>query len=153
MERHGMALLRLAIMLTGNRADAEDAVQDALIAVAMSPSGVGRTAGLSYLRRAVSNRAIDILRGRRDVTMEQLPDAPKEDYGFLRMEQDRAFFARVDVLPLKQRATVVLRYYADLDDRAIAEILGVSVQTVRSQAHHALTKLRAASVEREGIRR
>lgn len=147
IERHGTSLLKLAVMLTGDRADAEDAVQDALIAVASSPASA--TAGLPYLRRAVSNRAIDIIRSRRDVLTDAVPERPADDFRFLRLEQDRAFFARVDALPVGQRATIVLRYFADMDDRIIAETLGVSVQTVRSQAHHALTKLRAA-VEKEG---
>jgi DNA-directed RNA polymerase specialized sigma24 family protein len=44
---------------------------------------------------------------------------------------------------VRQRATLILRYHADFDDRTIAATLGCSVETVRSQAHHAIAKLRA----------
>ena len=46
-------------------------------------------------------------------------------------------------LPRRMRAVVVLRYYDDLPDAEIAELLGCAVGTVRSQAARALTKLRA----------
>jgi RNA polymerase sigma factor (sigma-70 family) len=90
----------------------------------------------------VSNKALNHLTRRRELPSDQIPDVARDDLGFLRFEEDKRFFARVDTLPVKQRATLVLRYYADLDDKAIAELLDCSVQTVRSQAHHGLAKLR-----------
>ena len=142
IEQHGNALLHLALLLTGNRHDAEDIVQDAIISVA----GAWRTAQpkseVAYLKRSVANKAIDIARRRRDIPAAEIPDVAIEDFGFLRYEEDQRFFALVATLPERQRATLILRFHADLDDRAIAKILGVSITTVRSQAQHGLTKLR-----------
>ena len=53
-------------------------------------------------------------------------------------------------LPLRQRAVVVLRYYEDLDDAAIAQVLECSQTTVRTHAMRALTKLRGHLDELEG---
>ena len=141
VEEHGTALLRLAIMLTGNRHDAEDVVQDVLISVA-SAWPVARP--LPYLKRSVANRAVDVLRKRRDVLTDAVPETPYEEAGFLRHDDLRQFFELVQRLPDRQRETLVLRYAADLDDGAIARIQGVSIHTVRSQAQHALEKLRAS---------
>jgi RNA polymerase sigma factor (sigma-70 family) len=47
-------------------------------------------------------------------------------------------------LPVRQRAVLVLRYFQDLSVEQTADVLGCSVGTVKSQTHHALTKLREA---------
>jgi RNA polymerase sigma factor (sigma-70 family) len=143
VEQHGGALLHLAILLTGNRHDAEDIVQDAVLSVALAWPSARPKAGFAYLKRAVTNRSIDVMRRRREIPTEQVPEVAIDDLGFLRHEEDRQFFAMVDSLPLKQRATLVLRYFADMDDKSIAAALDCSVETVRAQAHHALSKLRA----------
>ncbi|CAN5295867.1 SigE family RNA polymerase sigma factor [soil metagenome] len=143
IEQHGGALLHLAILLTGNRHDAEDIVQDAVLSVALAWPTARPRSGFAYLKRAVTNRSIDVLRARREYPTDTVPEIAAEDFGFLRHEEDRQFFAMVDTLPLRQRATLVLRYFADMDDRAIGAALGCSVETVRAQAHHAITKLRA----------
>jgi RNA polymerase sigma factor (sigma-70 family) len=140
--QHGGALLHLAILLTGNRHDAEDIVQDAVISVASSWSKTRPRSVFAYLKRAVTNRAIDYLRARKEIPSDSILETAVEEFGFLRHEEDRQFFAIVNILPMRQRATLILRYYADMDDRSIAEALGCSVQTVRSQAHHAIAKLR-----------
>lgn len=129
-------------MLTGNIHDAEDIVQDAVISVAAAWPTVQPRSGLAYLKRAVSNRAVDYARRRTEVVTDVLPERSVDDLGFLVFEEDREFFVMVDRLPHRQRAAVILRYYADLNDSAIAETLDCSVQTVRSQIHHALTTLR-----------
>lgn len=140
--QHGGALLHLAILLTGNRHDAEDIVQDAVISVASSWSKTRPRSVFAYLKRAVTNRAIDYLRSRKEIPSDSILETAVEEFGFLRHEEDRQFFAIVNILPMRQRATLILRYYADMDDRSIAEALGCSVQTVRSQAHHAIATLR-----------
>jgi RNA polymerase sigma factor (sigma-70 family) len=141
VREHGGALLRLATLLTGNVHDGEDAMQDALIQVAQA--GTQPRDELAYLKRAVANRAVDLLRRRRDILTDTPPERTSLDAEFLRLEEDREFFRMLERLPPRQRQTLILRYYADLDDRAIARALGVSAVTVRTQARHALTKLRA----------
>jgi RNA polymerase sigma factor (sigma-70 family) len=136
---HGAALMRFAVMLAGNPHDAEDAVQDVLITVAKAWP-VSRP--LPYLKRAVANRVVDLARKRRDVLTDSLPETAYDEPRFLRHEEDREFFTLVQSLPERQRQVVVLRYLADLGDAEIARILGCTQQTVRSQVHHGLAKLR-----------
>jgi RNA polymerase sigma-70 factor (sigma-E family) len=139
IETHGESLLHLGILLTGNRSDAEDVVQDALIAVAAKWP---RPESLAYLRRAVSNKAIDLIRSRREIATDEVPEVTSIERGYFRYEDDQRFFEMVSVLPTRQRAAIVMRYYADQDDRDIARALGCSVETVRSQVHRGLQKLR-----------
>ena len=146
VEQHSAALMRLAVLLTGNRQDAEDAVQDTLIAVAQAWPRVRLETATAYLRRALVHRVVDGHRRRRELPSETVPERAMPDLGLLRLEEDRAFVERVQHLPPQQRAVIVLRYAVDLPDRQIARVLGCSVSTVRSQAHRALTKLRAAAV-------
>jgi RNA polymerase sigma factor (sigma-70 family) len=146
VERHGTALLRLAVLLTGSRYDGEDAFQNAIVAVAQSWQRTGPREALPYLRRAVVNECFHLHRGRREVATDAVPARMFHEPGFLRHEEDQNFFRHLVDLPEKQRATLVLRYFADLDDRTIAEMLDCSVETVRSQASRALAKLRETDI-------
>jgi RNA polymerase sigma-70 factor (sigma-E family) len=148
VEQHSSSLFHLALLLTGNRHDAEDVLQDALISVAAKWSSV---LSLAYVRKAVSNRALDLVRRRRETPTDEVPEVSFTDSGFFEHEEDESFFQRVRRLPEKQRATLILRYYADLDDRAIASILGCSTETVRSQAHRGLAKLRGEIPESDAL--
>ena len=147
VREQGSTLLRLAVMLTGNRHDAEDAVQDVLISVA---SAWPITRPMPYLKKAVANRCIDLIRKRHEIPVEIMPDAGVADKGFLRHEEARRFFELLQDLPPRQRQTLVLRYQFDLSDGAIAKMLGISVATVRSQAQHALRKLRSNELATSG---
>jgi RNA polymerase sigma factor (sigma-70 family) len=144
VRRRGGELLRIAAMLTGSRHDAEDAVQEAIIAVSRSwPTRwfASDAAAFGYLRTAVIRKAIDGLR--RDRHEAEAVEHAVDDPALLRYEEDRAFFARLQALPQRQRAVLVLRYYLDLDDRRIAALLGITRGTVRSNAMRGLDRLRA----------
>ncbi|MDM4762138.1 sigma-70 family RNA polymerase sigma factor [Galbitalea sp. SE-J8] len=140
---HAESLLHLAYLVTGNRGDAEDAVQNAIIAVAPRWHGLRDATALAYLRRAVTNAAIDTVRRRREHPTDAVPERAVDDAGLLRYEDDERFFAHLRALPEGQRAVLVLRYHADLGDREIARTLGITPVTVRTQAHRALASLRA----------
>lgn len=147
VERRRGALPRVALLITGSRAEAEDAVQDAVEAVARSWSRVSDQAGFAYLRTAVVRKSTDSRRSH-ELTGD-VPDRPVEDLGFLRLEQDRRFVELVHELPVQQRAVIVLRYFNGLDDRTIAKVLTIRSSPVRSQAARAMAKLREANVEME----
>ncbi|MGN6444600.1 RNA polymerase sigma factor [Amnibacterium sp.] len=137
----GAELMKVAMLVAGNRQDAEDAVQDAVIAVSAAWPRVTERGAYQYLRTAVVRRAIGL---RRPTTVDiDLFDAPVADEHFLRLEQDRQFLDLLVSLPAQQRAVLVLKYYADLDDRTIARTLGCGIANVRSQASRALARLRA----------
>lgn len=149
VEQQSGSLMRLAVLLTGDRHEAEDAVQDTLIAVAQAWPRVRLETAHAYLRRALTRRVLDGQRRlRRERPAESVPDRALSDLGLLRLEEDRAFVERVRHLPERQRAVLVLRYYADLPDSEIARALHCSIVTVRSQAHRGLEKLRAEQPER-----
>ena len=143
---HGSRLVRFATLLSGNAHDAEDAVQEALISVGRSWSRVRPETAAAYARTAVARKVIDAQRSRHDLLYPDVPETPVEDRDLLRFDDDRAFFARLRDLPQQQRAVLVLRYYADLDDRQIAKLLHCGMSTVRSQAARALAKLREAEL-------
>jgi RNA polymerase sigma-70 factor (sigma-E family) len=140
----GPALSRLAYVLCGDHAAAEDLVQSALARTASRWRSVvagGNPEG--YVRRAMVNEHISWWRrrGRRQRLVPQPPagrPAPAADSGLDRLELAAAL-AR---LAPRQRAVVVLRFYADLSEAEAADVLGVSIGTVKSQTHDALARLR-----------
>jgi RNA polymerase sigma-70 factor (sigma-E family) len=143
--QRGAALLRFAYLLTRDHTRAEEAVQDALVAAYSRWTKICRSQDPeAYVRRSIVNA--DISRWRRFFRRETPTADPTEassgpDHADVQAEQD-AVWALCATLPTKQRAAVVLRYYEDLPDAEIAEILACSPATVRSQIHRALASLR-----------
>lgn len=135
-------LLRVALFITGNRPDAEDALQDAIESTARNWSGVRAAAGYAYVRTAVVRKALD---GRRRPAQFELVDEPFEEPGFLRFEEDRRFFALLQTLPAQQRAVLALRFYNGLDTRTIARVLDIGPSAVRSHLTRGLAALRAGT--------
>lgn len=145
---HERSLLRFAYMVTGNKHEAEDAVQDALLKVARRWHRVRPEGALAYVRTTIVNERRSRWRqaGRRVHTgPQEEAEQPSTHDGVLRYESDRAFFDLLRNLPRKQRAALILRYYYGLPDSEIAISLNSTPQTVRSQIHRALEKLRNAS--------
>ena len=141
--RQRPALMRFATVLTCQTWLAEDLVSDVL---GRAFERWDRISGMAephaYVRRMVVN---DYLSWRRRLA-RQAPRADIEpgessDGADERAERD-AMIRRLAALPWKQRAAVVLRYYAGLPDTEIAAQLGCRESTVRSQIHRALATLR-----------
>ena len=139
VHEQGDRLVRLAVLMTGSRQDAEDVVQDVFIAVASSWPVLHPVA---YLKRAVANKCVDLIRRRREIPTESVPDSPVEELGYFEHDDLGRFFVLLQDLPPRQRETLVLKYQFDLSDAAVAKLLGISIATVRSQTQHALRKLR-----------
>ncbi|MER5269153.1 SigE family RNA polymerase sigma factor [Actinosynnema sp. NPDC002837] len=138
------ALMRFATVLTCQTWLAEDIVSDVLgraferwdrISVMAEPH--------AYVRRMVVNEYLSWRRrlARTSPSAEVLPDVPVGDGADDRAQRD-AMIRRLARLPRRQRAAVVLRYYAGLPDAEIAAELGCRVTTVRSQISRALATLR-----------
>jgi RNA polymerase sigma-70 factor (sigma-E family) len=139
-------LLRTAYLLTGDRHTAEDLVQTALAKLYLSWDKVERREAVDgYVRRILVNEHNSLWRRawkRREVST----DAPPEHAGITHSPDDgssAALWDFVQTLPPKQRAVVVLRYYEDLSEAETAQVLGISVGTVKSQASRALANMRA----------
>jgi len=137
-------LLRTAFLLTGDRGHAEDMVQTALLQVARKWRRI-RGEPTPYARRAIVNLAKNRWRDRSRRPRESTTDV---EPGFASLEADvllqQVLLPAVMDLPVRQRAVLVLRYFQDLSVEQTAEVLGCSIGTVKSQTHHALTKLREA---------
>lgn len=143
---HGKALLRLAYVITGSRYDADDLLQDTLVDLHRSWSRVEQAAApYAYARRALVNRHTS---NRRRRSATELPVAPEAlpqfpiDGGQDRVAEDEALWRRLATLPPRMRQVLVLRYFEDLSDAEIADVLGIGVSAVRSSASRAIGILR-----------
>jgi RNA polymerase sigma-70 factor (sigma-E family) len=141
----GAALVRFAILLTGDDHRAEDLVQDALAKAYLRWGRIRRADNPDvYVRRLIANASRSWWRrpANREVPVERTAEHPVPgDLGADAAEHD-TLWRLVATLPHQQRAVVVLRYYEDLDDTTIAEILDCSPVTVRTHAMRALQRLR-----------
>lgn len=148
------ALARVAYLLTGDRHLAEDLLQDALARVADRWPAIARGGDPEpYVRRVLYSRAVVGWRRRRwrEVPQPVDPNAFPELHGpgdgaevVARRLVLRDALAQ---LTPRQRAVLVLRYYEDRSEADTADILGCSINTVKSQTRHALERLRVLAPE------
>lgn len=135
-------LLRYGHALTGNPHDAADLVQTALEKIGSRWTSVVRNAGdpVAYTRKAMANGHISRWRRhRRESLIADLPDVSAVDKDPF---DNEPLWEALRLLPPRQRAVMVLRYYEDLSEAEIADTLGVSRGTVKSQASKAMATLR-----------
>ncbi|MFD0743546.1 SigE family RNA polymerase sigma factor [Phytohabitans flavus] len=140
----GPALVRLARLLVGDPHRAEDLVQDVLAKAYPRWARISRADQPDlYLRRMLVNARNSWWRrpSNREVASPAVADRARPDATEAAGDRD-AMWRLVATLPERQRAVLVLRYYEDLDDQTIAEILGCSPVTVRTHAMRALASLR-----------
>ncbi len=143
----GRALLRSAYLLTGNLADAEDLVQSALAKTFQAWNRIeDRKALDGYVRRAIVNTHISWWRRRRvdEYPTDEIPDQPAADTSG-NSELHDTLQRAIDRLPQRMRAAVVLRYFEDMTEAEVADVLGVSQGTVKSTVSRAVAKLRTDS--------
>ena len=152
---HALGLVRLAVVLTGDRGAAEDIVQDAFLGLYRRWDSLASTAApLGYLRVSVVNGCRSALRRRSRLWLGATADVAEAvteagDDGraglsesaearALLGDEQRAVAAALRKLPRRQREAVVLRYYLDLTVEETAQAMGVSPGTVKSATHRAL---------------
>ncbi|MFG1927066.1 SigE family RNA polymerase sigma factor [Cryptosporangium sp. NPDC048952] len=141
----GAALLRFAHALTGDHHLAEDLVQEALVRTHRRWHRIDQPG--AYVRKAVLRQYLSWRRRRSsgerptDVALEEPVSA---DHADVLADQD-ALAALLATLPRQQRAVLFLRFYEDLDDAAIGELLGCSAVTVRGYASRGLARLRESA--------
>jgi RNA polymerase sigma-70 factor (sigma-E family) len=141
------SLYRYGYLLTGNAHDADDLVQDALIRLRHRWSQLDTDDPVAYVRKTMGRLHISAWRRRREQPFAAVPVEARADDGLDRVDRaglDDAIWNALRALPPRQRAVIVLRYYEHLSDAEIADTLGISRGTIRSQASRALDKLRAA---------
>jgi RNA polymerase sigma-70 factor (sigma-E family) len=149
---HAADARRFAYAICGDRALAEDAVQEAFVRVAgrlgalRSPDAFG-----AYLRRTVVNvlragaraRQRDERRVERQADLRPGPGPDEADVDSALARGDDVVWAALQALPERQRVAVVCRYWLDLPERDTARILGCRPGTVKSRLSRALESLRA----------
>jgi RNA polymerase sigma-70 factor (sigma-E family) len=145
---HVDALLRGAYLMSGDRGEAEDLVQECLLRLARKWPRVRSMAHQgAYARRVLFNLALDDGRRRaaRRVELQVLEqpharDAEDPDATALEIRADLA--QALAELPVRQRAVLVLRYFVDLPEAEVAAILDCPQGTVKSSASRGLERLR-----------
>ncbi len=149
MSARQASLLRTAYLISGDPHTAEDLVQTALAKLYLSWDKIAQRDSIDgYVRRIIVNEHNSLWRRpwkRRESATDQVPEQPCTEARAGTADADLWTF--VQSLPRKQRAAIVLRYYEELSEAETAEVLGVSVGTVKSQTSRALAALRARSTE------
>jgi len=152
------AWLRVAYLLCGNRPDAEDLLQTALVKTYLAyPRLRAKEALDAYVRRTLVTTHISIWRRparRREFAVDTPPEpgVPTEIDLTETITQRDALWTALGRLGKRQRAVVVLRFYEDLTEAQVAEALGVTVGTVKSQTARALATLRRQSGLSQALR-
>jgi RNA polymerase sigma-70 factor (sigma-E family) len=139
-------LLRSAWLLTGDWASAEDIVQVALMKVWPRWSHIIATGDPDgYVRRAVLTTFLSARRRRwtGEYATAELPEYVAPGDAYAAVEHRDQLVRALRRLGRRQRAVLVLRYVEDLTDAQVADLMGCSVATVRSQASRALAAIRA----------
>ncbi len=139
------ALLRFAFLLTGNREDASDLVQDALVGLYPRWERISRAGDPEpYVRRSITNARITRWRRHREHASDDLSvlDGVTDDLT-AEVTDAHVFGQLFATLSTRQRAALVLRFYDDLEFSEIARQLDCAEPTARSLVHRALADLRA----------
>lgn len=136
------ALLQTAFALTGDRQRAEDLLQVALMKSYSRWSRIHEPE--AYLREAMVRTYATWWRRRwrQELPTAELPSVTVPGDEAAEVDQRLSLIAALNGLPPRQRAVLALRYFDDLPDAQIAQLLGISPGTVRSQAARGLSKLR-----------
>lgn len=136
-------LLRLAVLLTGDRGRAEDLLQEALIATFLHLGRVRDVRALrAYVHRTMSRLVISWSRRLSSRERPHPADTfegadPVSANPLSRVDDRSELFEILGRLPVRQRTVLVLRFYADLSEADIGAAMGCSVGTVKSQLHRA----------------
>ena len=157
-DRHGGAAYSLAYRIVGDRARAEDIVQEAFLSLWRSGARYDRARGSvrTWLLGIVRNRAIDLLRrdvleGPRvsfeDAVAEQGVGREETDAEALRRDAARQVRGALKELPADQLRVVELAYFGGLTHSQIAEMLGMPLGTVKGRMRLGLEKIRTQIAE------
>jgi RNA polymerase sigma-70 factor (sigma-E family) len=140
-EAHYQGLVRFCTLVSGDAHSAEDLAQEAFVRVAERIERVDADKVGAYLRRTALNVWKNRLR-RLMVERRARTRRPEQSVEPSTPEDRDLLWTAVRRLPPGQRACLALRFYEDLSEREIAEVLGCSIGTVKSQTSRALARLR-----------
>ena len=142
---HALALVKLAVLMTGDQPTAEDVVQDAFLGLYRRWSALhDADKALGYLRSSVLNgcRSVHRVRfRRRGITLDAPADSVSAEDIAMLGEANREVLVAIRRLPARQRESVVLRYYLDMSEAQAAQAMGVSRGTVKSATSRGIAAL------------
>jgi RNA polymerase sigma-70 factor, ECF subfamily len=152
-DRHGAAAFSLAYRMMGDRMAAEDICQEAFLAIWRSRSRYQPARGSvrTWILGIVHNRAVDVLRRhavhekRRSAVegIENLKEADERtDMEVVRREEARSLRSALQTLPQEQSKVIELAYFAGFTHSQIADMLGMSIGTVKGRMRLGLEKMR-----------
>jgi RNA polymerase sigma-70 factor (sigma-E family) len=147
-DRHYVPLVRLARLLVDDRATAEDVVMDAFLSLHRHWNTLNtRDSAYAYLRASVLNGGRSQLRQRR-VRRRHDTGSTEDRLGPDDLATAHATHATVmgavRALPYRQRQVLVLRFYLELSEAEVAEVLGIGLGTVKQHSSRGLAKLAKA---------
>ncbi|MFJ5221589.1 SigE family RNA polymerase sigma factor [Streptomyces sp. NPDC088400] len=143
------SLYATAYHLTGDRFEAEDLLQSALFSTYRAWDRISDKAAVGgYLRRTMTNLHISAWRRRKlnEYPTEELPETVGDTDAMRGTELRAVLWQALTRLPELQRTMLVLRYYEGRTDPEIADILDISVGTVKSSIWRSLRRLREDEV-------
>ncbi|HEV2756378.1 MAG TPA: sigma-70 family RNA polymerase sigma factor [Actinomycetota bacterium] len=144
---HAPGAMRLALLLTGSREQAEDLVQEAFVRIFGSFAHLRiRTSFRAYLNRTIVNLSRDRGRRRRLERREierEGRSARAGAYALPDVGAQQEVLDALRALPQRQRTAVVLRYYEDLPEQQVADALGCSLSAAKSLISRGMETLRA----------
>ena len=143
-QAHAVGLIRLAIVMLGDRTAAEDVVQDAFFGLYRHWTRLTDPANaLPYVRSAVLNRCRNALRQRGRPWRHEAAAVASEsaEATVLVGEAHQEVLAAIRELPHRQREVLVLRYYVDMSEEETARTMGISRGTVKSTTSRAVAAL------------
>jgi RNA polymerase sigma-70 factor (sigma-E family) len=142
---HAVGLIRLAVVMLGDRPAAEDVVQEAFTGLYRRWAHLADPGkALAYLRSSTMNGCRNELRHRiraRRRSAELVTDTASAEFAALVGEEHREVLAALRRLPGRQREALVLRFYLELTEPEIAAAMGVSPGTVKSTTARGLAAL------------
>jgi len=141
---HFAAMVRLAAMLGAD--DPEDVAQEAFVRLHRKQRALRDPhAAIGYLRATVVNLTRSRLRHltvvRRRGPAEVRVDVPSAEHDVVRREGHRDLLAAMRLLSTRHREALVLRYWLDLTEAEMAEVMGISRGTVKSHVSRGLDAL------------
>jgi RNA polymerase sigma-70 factor (sigma-E family) len=147
-ERHA-ELVRLAVLLVGDRPSAEDVVQDVFARLCLRDRLPGGDGSLAYVRAAVLNGCRSALRrravarrfGNSSDPLARAAMQESAEHEAILAEDRRQVLTALAALPPRRREVLVLRYWLGLTEAEIAAVLGISTGTVKSTAARGLAAL------------
>jgi RNA polymerase sigma-70 factor (sigma-E family) len=141
---HAVGMIRLGVIMLGDRATAEDVVQEAFCGLFRHWYRLQDPAkAVPYLRSSVLNGCRSAMRRRRNPPSAGTAEYTAESAEQLALlgEEHRQVLAALRQLPARQREALVLRFYGELGEPEIAAAMGISPGTVKSTTSRALAAL------------